>query len=127
MNWLLNVCLWGNPAASVGIWDKSPDAYHSSQKLINAYLADCPLHQDQWQDMHAFSNFISRDPWDPGLVEDFDLRVLAASVSKYYTDNPSWDMVMGNPFEADYRTAMEVELDTLYNDLESWTGIIEDF
>ena len=85
----LNVCLWGNPAASVGNCDKSPDAYHSSQKLINAYLADCPLHQDQWQDMHAFSNFISRDPWDPGLVEDFDLRVLAASVSKYNPDNPS--------------------------------------
>ena len=34
---------------------------------------------------------------------------------------------MGNPFEADYRTGMKVELDTFYNDLESWTGIIEDF
>ena len=38
-------------------------------------------------DQESFAS--ARDPWDPGLVEDFDLRVLAASVSKYNTDNPS--------------------------------------
>ena len=69
--------------------------------------------------MHLLSNFISRDPWDPSLVEDFDPRVLAARASKQDKDNPSSDMVMGSPFEADYWAAMEVELDTLYNDLES--------
>ena len=68
--------------------------------------------------MHAFSNFISCNPRDPGLVKHFDPRVLAACASKYNKDNPSWDMVMGSPFEADYLAAMEVELDTLYNDLK---------
>ena len=119
----LNVCSWGDPAAAVGNRGKSPDAYHSSQKLSKVYLANCPLHQDQWQNVHSLSNFISRDPWDPSIVEDFDPRVMAARASKYNKDNPSWDMVMGSPFEAEYWAAMEVELDTLYNELESWTYV----
>ena len=73
--------------------------------------------------MHSLSNFISRNPWDPSLVEDFDPRVLAARASKYNKDNPSWDMVMGSPFAVEYWAVMEVELDTHYINLESWTYV----
>ena len=59
--------------------------------------------------MHAFYNFISRNPSDPGLVEDFDPRVLATRASKFNKDDHSWDMVMGIPFEAGYYDAIKSE------------------
>ena len=73
--------------------------------------------------MSPYSAFISRDPWDPGLVEDFDPCVMAARVSKNSPDNPKWRDVMGGLFEAEYWAAMEVELHTLYNEMNSWTYV----
>ena len=55
-----------------------------------------------------------RNPFDSRLIQEFDPRVLAARASKYNADNPSWDMVMGGAFEAEYWNAMELELDPLY-------------
>ena len=115
-----------SPVASVGNRGSTPSAYHAAQKVSKAYLADRPVHQDRWDFVNSscdWSAYVTCDSWDPSLIDEFDYRVLAARASKYNEDNPSWDMVMGGPFEAEYWKAMEVELDTLYNKLEAWTYV----
>lgn len=104
----------------------SPRAFHSHQKLTKGYLADRPLHRDRWNEASCDTScnaLFLRDPFDHNLVHDFDPRVLAARASKYNDDNPSWDMIIGSPFEAEYWNAMELELNTLFNELEAWSYV----
>ena len=82
--------------------------------------------QDTWdssQAFHALSAQIERDVFDPELLEFCDPRLLAAKVSKYNEDNPSWDMAMQGPFQEDYWSACELELETLEKKLKAWTYV----
>ena len=45
---------------------------------------------------------------------------LAACTSKYNEDSPSWNMAVNGPFQEEFHQAMEVELNTLENEMESW-------
>ena len=96
----------------------APRAYHSTQKVCKAYLADRPLHTGSWSDtLHAYR---CRKIDDPHLVNSFDPQVLAAKDSKYNVDSPNWDMVMGGPFKAEYWSVIKTEQTMLYSDLKAW-------
>jgi hypothetical protein len=43
-----------------------------------------------------------------------------SSASKYNEDNPSWDTTTKGPFQAEFRQAMHVELNTLVNEFKCW-------
>ena len=55
-------------------------------------------------------------------MDTFDFRILAAKATKsrYNEDNPNWNMATQGPFQTEYWKAMEVELDTLVNEMKSW-------
>ena len=82
-----------------------------------------PLLKDLWEDTGCkeLSAFITREYWHPNLVELADPCVLQAKASKYDADNPSWTDAMNDTFADDFWKACETELDTLVNDIETWT------
>ena len=94
---LHSVFEWGDPAALVANRGCSPDTYHPTQKISKVFLAERPIHRDHWtgvKENHAFSSYVSRCAFDPGLVKDYNPHILAGRASRYNEDNPSWDMVM---------------------------------
>ena len=104
-------------AALVANRGYAPQACHSSQKVCEAYLANCLLRADSWYDTpHAY---VCRNIDDSNLVNRFDPRDLAAKASKYNADSSKWDMVMGGPFKAEYLSTMQTELTTLYDYLKA--------
>ena len=126
VGWRFNICDWGvQPSLPplVANRGRSPQEYHPTSRISKAFLAQSTILQDSWKDahpFHAFSAYITRDAWDPDLVDEIDPRILAAKASKYNEDNPDWDMAMNGPFQQEYFSAMQKELTTLYRDLDSW-------
>lgn len=58
---------------------------------------------------------------DPRLLEAFTFNsVSTTSTSKYNDDNPSFEMAMRGPFQAEFYNAIREELHTLYNQFGCW-------
>ena len=115
---------WAQVPAAIGnLGHSAPSRYQAPQRVRKGYLVSLPILQNLWHndDDHDLRGFIARDYWEPCLVDTCDPRVLQAKASKYNEDNPSWEMAMNGPFAEDYWEAYEVELNTLKNDIKSWT------
>ncbi len=90
-------------------------------------LLDCHLLQQNWTDYgrghHPYHHFDTEN----SLLVDFisDRRVsehfvMTAKTSKYNNDNPSFDMAIRGPFQAEYYDTMRTELSTIKDDFHCW-------
>ena len=103
---------------------------HSSQplpqKISKSSLLECYLLQTPWEyDRQCFEH-LQMDTFetrhvdnisDPRVLESY---VLSPKTSKYNEDNPSFDMAMKGPFQAEYWEAMRLELNTIAGDFKCW-------
>jgi hypothetical protein len=97
------------------------------QRLLKSDLLDCHLLQRDWteygQQQHPYQHFDMTNATlvdfisDPRVTEHF---VMTAKTSKYDDDNPSYDMAMRGPFQAEYYDAMRTELSTIKDDFNCW-------
>ena len=117
-------CKWGQPASFVANRGRTLHSYHPSHRLDKAFLSTTPILTDGWSCQPAFSpifyTHFNHDPWDSSLVHTISPWALAACTSKYTDDSPSWNMAVNGPFQEEFHQAMEVELNTLENEMESW-------
>ena len=118
-------CVLDHPVAMV-----SQRSVRSSQpfphRLTKSSLLECSLLQDAWtHDYHRFQH-LHMDSECRQLVDNIcDPRVLecyvtSSKTSKYNDDNPSYDMAMRGPFQAEYYEAMRLELTTLASEFKCW-------
>ncbi len=104
-----------DPAASMVLHP----GYSTSQptrSLRKQSLFNCTLLQHCWTVHNDHDNYLLMDLDNPHLVDNVhDPCTLEAhaAMSKYNDDNPSFDMAVQGPFQAEYWEAMKSELDTL--------------
>ena len=120
-----NARLWGQPPPTIARQEESVRASMKPPARWRRVLMETlPILKDAWADVGsdflALHQHLTRDPFDPHLVESFDPRVLAARSSKYSEDNPSWTMAMQGEYQQEYYAAMETEIRTLDDDMDCW-------
>ncbi|KAL7548695.1 hypothetical protein ACHAWF_014726, partial [Thalassiosira exigua] len=103
---------------------RSQRGFYPRSRIAKAFLLAAPLLLDSWEDAgpsSVLNAFISRDPWEPTIVDQCDPRILAAkaSTSKYKEDSPTFTQATRGPFQQEWWRAMEVKLETL-KDLKAW-------
>ena len=94
------------------------------QRLNKSTLLDCIFLQKEWTYQHTHHSYLLINFDDPTQVDNVDdPRVLEAHLasSKYNDDNPSFDMAMNGPFQAEYWEAMQTELNTISTEFKCWT------
>lgn len=97
---------------------------------LQQQCAEVPLLSDSWSAatssfLHGnfgfLSNYIVPDLDDASHVASLSPHLLLVKSSKYNEDNPSWEMAMNGPYALEYWRACEIEMNTLQNEMESWT------
>jgi hypothetical protein len=103
--------------------------YHPNQKITKSFMAECYLLQDNWFEdptcMADISDNLMLDSWDNDgyyFNEISNPRVLEAhaEMSKYNKDNPSFDTITCDPFQAQFWQAMRTKFNTLTQDFDYW-------
>jgi hypothetical protein len=93
------------------------------QRITKSFLHDSVLMQRAWTQSTAQHTYFLMDVDSPTHVDIIsDPRVLEAYAgkSKYNDDNPSFDMAVNRPFQAEYWEAMRTELNTISHDFKCW-------
>lgn len=93
-------------------------------KISKQSLLDCYMLQQPWKSYDSRRHgYFLMDFDDPDKVDNIDdARILEVylSSSKYNEDNPSFDMAVNGPFQAEYWEAMRTELKTIADDFHCW-------
>ena len=97
------------------------------QKLSRAILSECSVLQTTWTPDNNYHGYLIMDLNDPNLVNNVnDPHILSAHISssKYYEDNPSFNMAVNGPWQAEYWEAMQTELQTIAHDFKCWSLVL---
>ena len=93
----------------------------SKSSLLECYLLQTPCEYDRKHFEHLHMDIFETKHVDnindPRVLESY---VLSPKTSKYNEDNPSFDMAMKGPFQAEYWEAMRLELNTIAGDFKCW-------
>ena len=108
-----------------------PSKYHCDEKVSKIFLSQKSIMTDDWDDAvnsSLVADYITVDPLDPTLVDEFEPRVLAARVAanakkKSNADSPTWEEVMAGEHQQEFWSAMEQELHTLSQEFKSWSYV----
>ncbi len=97
------------------------------QRLSKQDLFECYLLQQNWSEYgpsyHPHHHFDLGSDLDVDYIDDprvLEHFVMAVKTSKYNDDNPSFDMAMNGPMQAEYYEAMQTELSTIRDDFRCW-------
>ena len=118
-----NSCFIDQPVALIaqrGLTSLQPPP----QKITKRTLLDCIFLQHEWTYQPNHHSYLLVDLDDKLHVDNVtDPRVLEVHLAstKYNDDNPSFDMAMNGPFQAEYWEAMQSELHTISTEFKCWT------
>jgi hypothetical protein len=129
---LSSVWDWGQPPAVLTNVGQSHHARFGSSRIRHALLSEMATQQGDWDKLghevcdggvNIFFAYFEPDLDDDigsYTITNIQPHLFKAQTSANDADNPTWNEALNSPFAERWWQSMEVEINTLENELQAW-------